>query len=76
MKMPFLVIDSGVWQPLSFIGTLFLQKTRIVECGVVIMGEPVSATITVYSRPISKLIYPSSSVTSNFLQESILSVIF
>ena len=64
-----------MWPPLSSIGTLVSQNTRLVECGVVIMGEPVSVTITVYLRPRSQLISPSSSVTSKILQDSIISVI-
>ena len=64
-----------MWPPLSCIGTLVLQDMRLVECGVARMGEPVSVTIIVYLRPMSKLISPSSSVTSKILQESIPSVI-
>ena len=52
--MPCLVIDSGVWPHMSCIGTFVSQNTRLVECGVVRTGEPVSATITVYLRPTSK----------------------
>ena len=52
------------------------QNTRLVECGVVRMGEPVSTTNTLYFIPMSKLIAPSSSVTYKVLQDSILSVIF
>ena len=53
MKMTCLVIDSGVFPPLSYIGILVSQLTRLVECGVFRMGELVSATITVYLRPMS-----------------------
>ena len=49
---------------MSCIGTLVSKKTILVECGVVRMREPVSATITVYFIPMSKWISPSSSVTS------------
>ena len=73
--MPCLFRDSGVWPLLSCIGNLVSQKTRIVKCGVFRTGELVSATITVYLRPMSKYIAPSSSVTSKILQYSILSVI-
>ena len=51
------------------------QNTRLVECGVVRMGEPVSTTTTLYFIPMSKLIAPSSSVTSGILQDSIITVI-
>ena len=74
--MPCFVIDSGVWPPLSCIGALVSHNIRLVECGVVRMGEPVSATIAIYLRRMRKLIAPSSSVTSKILQYSILSVIF
>ena len=52
--MPCFVIDSGVWPPLSCIGALVSHNIRLVEYGVVRMGELVSATITVYLRPMSK----------------------
>ena len=51
MDMPCLVRDSVVWTPLSFIGTLVSHNTILVECGVVRMGGTLSATITVYMRP-------------------------
>ena len=57
--MPCIVIESGVWPPLSFIGPLVSQKTRLVERGVVRMGDLVSAIITLYLRLMSKLISPS-----------------
>ena len=74
--MPCIVKDSGVCLSLSCIGTLVLNNTRIVECVIVIMGDTGSATNTVYLRPMSKWITPSSSVTSKILQDSIFSVIF
>ena len=49
-----LVRDSGVWPPLYFIGTLVSHKARLMKCGLVRTGEPVSAIITVYLRPMSK----------------------
>ena len=52
--MPCIVRDSGMWPPLSCIGTLVSHKVRLVECGVVITGDLVSATITVHLRPMSK----------------------
>ena len=52
--MPCIVRDIIVWPPLSCIGTLVSQKTGLVECGMVIIGEPVSATITVYLISMSK----------------------
>ena len=52
--MPCIVRDSGVWPPMSYIGTFGSQKTMIVEYGVVRMGDTVSATITVYLIPMSK----------------------
>ena len=52
---------------------LLSQKTRLVECGVFRMGDPVSVTITVHLRFISKLIDPSSSVSNlqNFIRLNI-----
>ena len=51
--MPCLVRASGVWPPLSCIGTLVSQNTMLVEFGVVRMGGAVSTTITVYLIPLS-----------------------
>ena len=51
MKLPCLVRDRSAWLTLTCIGTLVSKNTRRMECGVVRMGEPESATITVYLGP-------------------------
>ena len=75
MRMPCLVRYRVAWTYRSCVWTFVSQKTRILEFGVIRMGYMVYATITVYLRPMSKWIAPSSSVTSKILQDSILSVI-
>ena len=52
--MPCLVRESRVWPPLYSIGNMVSHKTRLVACGVVRTGVPVSNTITVYMIPMSK----------------------
>ena len=54
MNLTFLVSDSSVWPPMSCIGTLVSHGKSLMECVVVIMGDPVSATITVYLIHMSK----------------------
>ena len=59
LNLSCLVRDRGVWSPLCCIGVLLSHNTRLVECGIVRMGVPVSDTITVSLRPMSQWITPS-----------------
>ena len=52
------------------------KKKMLVECGVFRMGGAGSATVTVHLGFMSKLISPSSSVTSKMLLDSILPVVY
>ena len=52
------------------------QKTRLVECGIFRMGEPIFAISTASLIFMSNWISSSSSVTYKIVSDSILSVIF